>query len=88
MDSFTQTFLHALSTLREVEKHFFVSFLNIQLLCLIVKVATHSICFVGYDLPVLKLFKKLVCHAWEQKGEDLSWVACHLSSTILTSTLA
>ena len=24
----------------------------------------------------------------EQKGEDLSWVACHFSSTILTSTLA
>ena len=52
------------------------------------KVVTHSICFVGYDLPVLELFKKLVCHAWEQKGEDLSWVACHLSSRILTSTLA
>ena len=38
-----------LSTLREVEKHFYVSFQNIQLLCHIVKVVTHLICFVGYD---------------------------------------
>ena len=34
-------------------------------------------------IPVLELLKKLVCHAWEQKGEDLSCVACHFSSTTL-----